>query len=139
LTKEVEVAPRTRKDTLRAKEIGARIKQARHEAGGMTQRELAELVGVTERSIAGWEAGNVIPFRWMRLIEDAVARPAEWILYGEKIQQNTIEENQSKILAKLDEVLEQQRESLARQDEILAHLKGQNDGAHSPPKTRARR
>jgi DNA-binding XRE family transcriptional regulator len=117
-----------KKDALRAKEIGGRIKQARHEAGGMTQRELAELVGVTERSIAGWEAGQVIPFRWMRLIEDAVGRPAEWILYGDKIQQNTIEENQAKILAKLDEVLEQQLE-------ILIHLKGQNDGAHTPPKT----
>jgi transcriptional regulator with XRE-family HTH domain len=107
-----------KKDALRAKEIGGRIKQARHEAGGMTQRELAELVGVTERSIAGW----------VRLIEDAVGRPAEWILYGDKIQQNTIEENQAKILAKLDEVLEQQLE-------ILIHLKGQNDGAHTPPKT----
>jgi DNA-binding XRE family transcriptional regulator len=97
-----------KKDTLRAKEIGGRIKQARHEAGGMTQRELAELVGVTERSIAGWEAGQVIPFRWLRLIEGAVARPAEWILYGDKIQQSTIEDHLAKILEKLETLLEQQ-------------------------------
>jgi DNA-binding XRE family transcriptional regulator len=131
LTKEVEVTPK-KKDSLRAKEIGGRIKQARHEAGGMTQRELAELVGVTERSIAGWEAGQVIPFRWMRLIESAVGRPAEWILYGDKIQQSTIEENQLKILQKLETLLEQQ-------NEILIHLKGQNDGTHTPSKVSTKR
>lgn len=69
---------------LNAKEVGGRIALGRKELGGMTQRELADLVGVTERSVAGWEIGEVIPFRHVRRLEEVLAKPAAWILYGEE-------------------------------------------------------
>ena len=68
----------------KAQEIGSRIAEARHEAGGMSQVELGELVGVTERSVQAWEAGDVIPYRYLRLIESALGRPAAWFLHGEE-------------------------------------------------------
>lgn len=68
----------------RAKEIGARIALARREADGMTQRELADLIGVTERSVAAYEAGDVIPYRFMRQLQSLLNRPVQWILYGEE-------------------------------------------------------
>lgn len=67
----------------RGKEIGARIATARKEADGMTQRELADLLGVTERSVAAYEAGTVIPYRFMRQLEQLLNRPASWMLYGD--------------------------------------------------------
>lgn len=67
----------------RASEIGSRIALARREADGMTQRELADLLGVTERSVAAYEAGEVIPYRFMRQLEQLLNRPANWLLYGE--------------------------------------------------------
>ena len=67
-----------------AKEVGQRIAQSRKELVGMTQRELGDLVGVTERSIAAWELGEVIPYRHMRRLEEVLSRPAAWILYGDE-------------------------------------------------------
>jgi transcriptional regulator with XRE-family HTH domain len=62
--------------------IGRRIAQARREAG-LTQEELARLIGVTTRSIQGYEAGNVIPFRHLRKLEEAAEKPRGWLLYGD--------------------------------------------------------
>lgn len=73
------------KDTKKAKEIGSRIQQARKEAGGMTQRELADLLGVTERSVAAYERGEVIPYRFIRDIERVLDVDAAWILHGEEV------------------------------------------------------
>lgn len=67
----------------KGREIGSRIATARHEAQGMSQRELGDLVGVTERSIQAWEAGEVIPYRYLRDLERALNRPAAWFLHGE--------------------------------------------------------
>jgi transcriptional regulator with XRE-family HTH domain len=44
------------------KEIGARIRTARNEQG-LTQIELADLLGISERSMQGYEIGEVIPYR----------------------------------------------------------------------------
>ena len=70
-------------DPAKAKEIGRRIIQARQEAGGMTQRELGELIGVSERSIAAYEAGDVTPYRFLRKLEEVLGRSAAWILHGD--------------------------------------------------------
>lgn len=69
--------------TEKGREVGQRIALARHEAQGMSQRELGELVGVTERSVQAWEAGEVIPYRYLRDLEHALARPAAWFLHGD--------------------------------------------------------
>ena len=87
-------------NALRAREIGKRIKLARQEAGGMTQRELADLLGVTERSVAAYESGAVVPYRFLRKLEENLAKPAAWILYGEAADPPAGE-----IIAKLDEIL----------------------------------
>lgn len=73
------------KDEQKAKEIGSRIQQARREAGGMTQRELGDLLGVTERSIAAYEAGEVVPYRFLRELERILGVEAAWILHGEDV------------------------------------------------------
>ena len=70
-------------DPAKAKEIGRRITQARQEAGGMTQRELGELIGVSERNIAAYETGEVTPYRFLRKLEEVLGRSAAWILHGE--------------------------------------------------------
>jgi transcriptional regulator with XRE-family HTH domain len=62
--------------------IGRRIAQARREAG-LTQEELGALIGVTTRSIQGYEAGAVTPFRHLRKLEDVTEKPRGWLLYGD--------------------------------------------------------
>ena len=66
-----------------ALEVAKRISQARREADGMTQRELADLLGVTERSVAAYESGEVIPYRFMRDLEKFLNRPVGWFLHGD--------------------------------------------------------
>jgi transcriptional regulator with XRE-family HTH domain len=63
--------------------IGRRIAQARREAG-LTQEELGQLIGVTTRSVQGYEAGNVIPFRHLRKLESATGKSRGWLLYGDE-------------------------------------------------------
>lgn len=71
------------RSTEKGREIGSRIAESRKEAGGMSQVELGELVGVTVRSIQAWESGEVIPYRYLRALESALGRPAAWFLHGE--------------------------------------------------------
>lgn len=92
----------------RAKEIGQRIATARKEAEGMTQRELADLLGVTERSVAAYEAGTVIPYRFMRQLEQLLNRPASWMLYGDAGASS--DETMAAILKGQQEIQEQLRE-----------------------------
>jgi transcriptional regulator with XRE-family HTH domain len=90
--------------TDKAIEIGKRIAEARKEAGGMTQEELGELVGVSVRSIAAWELGDVIPYRHLKELEKATGVTAAWLLHGEEstdVRDQQLEE----ISSKLDEIL----------------------------------
>ena len=77
---------------VRAAEIGERIKQARLEQGGMKQRELADLLGVSERSVIAYESGEVIPYRFMRDLERALGKPSSWILHGDNTPVDTVSE-----------------------------------------------
>jgi len=70
-------------DPVDAKEVGQRLARARKDAG-MTQKELGNLVGVTQRSVANWESGKVVPYRHLRVIEAAVGRPAASLLYSDE-------------------------------------------------------
>lgn len=67
----------------KAADVGGRIKQARLEQDGMKQRELADLLGVSERSVIAYEQGEVIPYRFMRELEKALGKPAAWFLHGD--------------------------------------------------------
>lgn len=76
--------PGRRQNSKKGREIGVRIAEARREAGGMSQIELGELVGVTVRSVQAWEAGEVIPYRYLRDLERALGKPAAWFLHGDE-------------------------------------------------------
>ena len=75
-----------------AAEIGARIAQARKEAGGMRQRELADLLDTSARSVQNYEAGVSIPWRHFKQLEVVFKRPMEWFLYGEEAATGADEE-----------------------------------------------
>ncbi len=100
----------------KAIEIGRRIAEARREAGGMTQEELGELVGVSVRSIAAWELGDVIPYRHLKELEKATGTDAAWLLHG----------------AESTDVRDRQLDEINRKlDEILRRLDG---GTTAPPR-----
>lgn len=61
--------------------IGRRIAEARQE-GGLTQRELADRLGVTVRTVQNYEAGVAVPYRHLRSIESAGHKRPGWILQG---------------------------------------------------------
>ena len=91
-------------ETLDAKAVGGRVKSPRLEADGMTQRELADLVGVTERSIAAVERGEWIPYRHMSKLERIFEKPAAWFLYGDGYVD--VDPSISRLEAKLDKIIE---------------------------------
>ena len=62
--------------------IGARILQARRESG-LTQRELAELLGITARSVQNYEAGRIVPWRHISHIETITRKRPGWLLREE--------------------------------------------------------
>lgn len=63
-------------------DIGARIATARKEAG-LTQEDLADLVGVSTRSLQGYESGDVVPYRHMGKLAEVTKRPVGWLLHGD--------------------------------------------------------
>jgi len=62
--------------------IGRRIARARKERG-LTQEELAALIGVSPRSIQGYEAGSVVPYRRLARLAAVCNRDIGWLLEGE--------------------------------------------------------
>jgi transcriptional regulator with XRE-family HTH domain len=66
----------------------------------MSQRELADLLGVTGRSIQAYEQGEVIPYRFVRQLESALGRPAAWFLHGDAAV-NVRDEQYDEILREL--------------------------------------
>jgi transcriptional regulator with XRE-family HTH domain len=59
--------------------IGARIAQAR-KAQGLTQRDFAELLGVTVRSLQHYEAGTIVPYRHFPRMEAVTSKRPGWFL-----------------------------------------------------------
>jgi len=59
--------------------IGARIAQAR-KAQGLTQRDFAELLGVTVRSLQHYEAGSIVPYRHFPRMETVTKKRPGWFL-----------------------------------------------------------
>jgi transcriptional regulator with XRE-family HTH domain len=91
-----------------AKEVAERIVTAR-KAQGLTQVELAELVGVSPRSMQGYENAEVIPYRKMKDLARVLNRPVEWLLHGDEaiapadVRLEGIEEKLDEILKKMNE------------------------------------
>src|SRR3954469_21285941 len=61
--------------------IGRRVAEGR-QAAGLTQRELAELLGIKERSVQAWEQGETSPYRRLSELTRLLNRSEHWILYG---------------------------------------------------------
>jgi transcriptional regulator with XRE-family HTH domain len=105
------------KDPEKAREIGARITEAR-QAAGMKQRELADLLGVSERSIQAYEQGETVPWRFGAALEQALNRPSAWFWYGREAEGlSGSSENLLRVL------LEEQRASFANLEAQLVELR----------------
>lgn len=61
--------------------VGSRIAEARRHAG-LTQRELAGVLGVTTRTVQNYEAGVAVPYKHLRTIESLGHKRPGWILEG---------------------------------------------------------
>jgi transcriptional regulator with XRE-family HTH domain len=84
-------------------DIGARLKQARLEAG-LTQEDMADLVGVSTRSWQGYEAGDVVPYRQMERIGEITQRTVAWLLHGDIEADESVDERLGKIEGQLDAI-----------------------------------
>ena len=102
---------------LEAREIGARIKQARKERG-LTQEELAELCDVSTRALQTWEGGAVTPYRHFKDLARLLQRQEEWFLYGdppapaEDAELGEVKDRLERIESRLEQVVQ----LLARSD-----------------------
>ena len=64
-------------------EFGERLYKARKNAG-MTQQELADEVGVTDRAIGNWESGHNAPTSFnVCMLAKALGVSAGWLIAGE--------------------------------------------------------
>lgn len=61
--------------------VGGRIAQARKQRG-LTQRQLAEGLGVTVRSVQSYESGAVLPYRHLARLGALLHRSPAWFLHG---------------------------------------------------------
>jgi PAS domain S-box-containing protein len=59
--------------------IGRRLALARRQAG-FTQSEVAQRLGVTKRSLQGYEAGTVAPYRHLPALASILGRDRSWFL-----------------------------------------------------------
>jgi DNA-binding XRE family transcriptional regulator len=65
--------------------IGRRIARARA-AARLTQQDLAERLGVTRRSVQGYEAGKVAPYRHLDRLAEVLNRPKAWFLLDRELE-----------------------------------------------------
>jgi transcriptional regulator with XRE-family HTH domain len=84
----------------KAVEVGERIVEARKEMS-LRQEELADLVGVSQRTMQAYERGEVLPWRKLRELERVLNRPAQWILHGEESVGTPSSEQYQQILEEL--------------------------------------
>jgi transcriptional regulator with XRE-family HTH domain len=59
--------------------VGPRIAEARRERN-LTQPELADLLNLSLRSLQGYEAGAIIPFKHLPRIAAVLGKPQEWFV-----------------------------------------------------------
>lgn len=61
--------------------IGKRIAERRR-IRGLTQKQLAALVGVGEKSLQAWEGGRANPYRRLPLLARILGCSPEWLYTG---------------------------------------------------------
>jgi transcriptional regulator with XRE-family HTH domain len=98
------------------REVGERIAEARRH-GGLTQRELAALLGVTVRTIQNYEAGVAVPYRHLRTIESVGRKRPGWILEGGE------DSDLRATISSLQRAMEQHQELMQRHlQEMSVHM-----------------
>jgi transcriptional regulator with XRE-family HTH domain len=97
--------------------IGQRIAQARKEQG-LTQAELARLLGVSTRSVQSYEGGTIVPYRHVRRIAAVTGRPSAWLLDGRENRGAALQEGLTAVNREL-------AERLRVQEELLVSLRGE--------------
>jgi transcriptional regulator with XRE-family HTH domain len=113
--------------------IGWRIARARKERG-LTQEELAVLVGVSARSIQGYEAGKVVPYRRLARLAKVTNRELGWLLDGDRAPEMAVDNEVLERLVTLVEQVSDEARRLGAVAERLEHLLGA-----APPTPPARR
>jgi transcriptional regulator with XRE-family HTH domain len=99
--------------------IGKRIVHLRHLAG-VSQRDLAALLNVSERSMSDYERGVTVPWPHMRLLEQTFGVSVEWVLHGVEpggsggADDRAARRRHAEVLRRLDQ-LERRIEELGRQ------------------------
>ena len=73
----------------------------------MQQKQLADLLGVTARSVQSYESGEVVPWRFMEDLARILHRPTEWLLAGDNGERPNFE-----VVALLRENVELSRQIL---------------------------
>jgi transcriptional regulator with XRE-family HTH domain len=100
--------------------IGGRIARARKESG-LTQEELASRVGVTARSIQGYEAGKVVPYRHLSRLAEITDRELAWFLESDDAA--ALAEVATRLVTLVEELAEEARairEVAERLERLLA-------------------
>lgn len=113
--------------------IGGRIARARRERG-FTQEELAHLVGVSPRSIQGYEAGKVVPYRRLSKLAEIMDRDLGWILEGDVPQPATVD---AAVVERLVTLVERVSVEVARICEVAERLEQLLNGAQQRPRAAA--
>lgn len=105
---------------MNTKKIGIFLKELRKE-NGMTQEQLGERVGVTNKTISRWETGNYIPpVECLMILSDIYNISINEILIGERILDEKMKEiADENIILVLDEL---QKENQKFQNRMLIIL-----------------
>lgn len=93
-----------------AASIGQRITFARQRAGGMTQRDLAEAIGVSTRSLQNYENGTRVPWKLLRSIAEVTGVDFEWLLHGDDDSAETAMSPEDELRAQMKALLEEMHE-----------------------------
>lgn len=105
--------------------IGWRIARARKERG-LTQEELAAAIGVSPRSIQGYEAGKIVPYRRLSQLAEATNRDLGWLLEGDA-PRNGADSELVERLASLIEEVSAEAKRMRDAAERLEHLLGDRE------------
>ena len=106
--------------------IGERIARARKESG-LTQEDLAARVGVTPRSIQGYEAGKVVPYRHLPRLAEVTNRDVVWFLEGGTAAATELGEIAERLVGLVEQVAEETsriRAAAERLEALLAAAQG---------------
>ena len=106
---------------IRLAAVGERIKQARQQAG-LTQDELADLVGVGMRQIQYYEAGDSDPYRKIQKIAEVLGVEVGSLLHGDGSASRPDGDRVAAQLEALEEAQERVEELLR---EVLRRLPGE--------------